>query len=123
MNVVIWVCQALLALVFAGAGLLKLTQPKEKLDKSLGYTEDLTTAWVRFIGAVEVLGAIGVIVPAATGIAPILTPLAATGLGIIMLLAIVVHARRKEPRAYPINLALLALAAVVAWGRFGPYSL
>jgi uncharacterized membrane protein len=123
MNVVLWIAQGLLAVAFAGAGLMKTTRPKEKLVPVLPYTEDLSTGMLRFIGAVELLGAVGVILPAATGIAPVLTPLAAVGLGTIMLLAIVVHARRREPHAYPMNVGLLALAALVAWGRFGPHAL
>lgn len=70
----------------------------------------------------EVLGAVGLILPAALDIAPILTPLAATGLGVTMILAVAVHIRRKEygPALFP--LFLLILSAIVAWGRFGPYS-
>lgn len=60
--------------------------------------------------------------PALTGIAPILTPLAATGIAVIMVLAVGVHARRKEPSGIATTLLLLALAAIVAWGRFGPYA-
>ncbi|WP_406435249.1 DoxX family protein [Streptomyces sp. NBC_00631] len=58
----------------------------------------------------------------ATGIAPVLTPLAATGLVVVMVLAAITHARRKEPGAIAFNAVLLILAALVAWGRFGPYS-
>jgi uncharacterized membrane protein YphA (DoxX/SURF4 family) len=123
MNVVLWIAQALLAVAFAGSGIMKVSQPKEKLAPRMPYVEDFSGTTVRFIGAVELLGAAGLILPAATGIAPVLTPLAATGLGIIMVLAIAVHTRRREPQAYPINLVLLALAALVAWGRFGPYAL
>lgn len=123
MNVVIWVGQVLLALAFAGSGLLKVSAPKKKLDDLFGYPKDLSTGLVRFIGTMELLGAVGVVLPAATGIAPVLTPLAATGLGTVMLLALGFHARRREPQAFPINLALLALAVLVAWGRFGPYPL
>lgn len=122
MNVFLWVLQALLAVAFAGSGLLKTTRPKEWLDQRLRYTSDMSTGTVRSIGTVELLGAGGVVLPAATGIATVLTPLAATGLGIVMLLAFGLHARRREPQAFPINLALLAVAAVVAWGRFGPYA-
>jgi hypothetical protein len=62
------------------------------------------------------------ILPAATGIAPKLTPLAATGLVVLMVLAAITHARRKEPSAIAFNAVLLVPAAVVAWGRFGPYA-
>jgi hypothetical protein len=63
------------------------------------------------------------ILPALTGITPVLTPLAATGIAVIMILAIVVHARRKEPSGIVANVVLLVPAALVAWGRFGPYAL
>lgn len=70
----------------------------------------------------EGLAAIGLILPAATDIAPVLTPLAATGLAVMMVLAAITHARRKEPRSIAINAVILVVAVVVAWGRFGPYS-
>jgi hypothetical protein len=77
---------------------------------------------MKAIGAVEVAGAVGLILPAVTKIATVLVPLAATGLAITMVLATVVHLRRGETRIV-VNLVLLALAVFVAWGRFGPYAL
>lgn len=71
---------------------------------------------------VEFAGALGLILPAATGIATVLTPLATAGLGVTMLLAAAYHARKKEFPAIGFNAVLLILAALVAWGRFGPYS-
>jgi uncharacterized membrane protein YphA (DoxX/SURF4 family) len=71
----------------------------------------------------ELLGAAGLILPAVTGIAPILTPLAAAGLAVMMLLAALTHARRKELCGIALTVVLFALAVVIAWGRFGPYSL
>ncbi|MFE7795821.1 DoxX family protein [Streptomyces sp. NPDC057460] len=122
MNVFLWIVQALLALMFAMAGVMKSSQPKEKLVEKLPWVADFSTGTVRFIGIVEFAAALGLILPAATGIAPVLTPVAATGLAVVMVLAIVVHARRKEPSAIGFNTALLILAVLVAWGRFGPYS-
>jgi uncharacterized membrane protein YphA (DoxX/SURF4 family) len=122
-NVVLWVLQWFLAAAFVIAGVLKSTQPKEKLAPNLPWVEDYRPATIRFIGIVEFLGGLGLVLPALTGIAPILTPLAATGIAVIMVLAIVVHARRKEPAGIATNVVLLALAAFVAWGRFGPYAL
>lgn len=84
--------------------------------------EDYSPSTVRFIGFVELLGAIGLVVPAAIGILPVLTPLAATGLALVMALAMGAHRRRREPGAIAFNAALLTLAALTAWGRFGPYS-
>ena len=122
MHVFLWIVQAVLAIAFGMAGVMKSTQPKAKLQPRLPWVEDFSPNTVRFIGVVELLGAIGLILPAATGIAPILTPLAATGLAIVMVLAAGTHVRRKEPSGVAVNAVLFALAALVAWGRFGPYS-
>ncbi|MED7928871.1 DoxX family protein [Nonomuraea sp. LP-02] len=122
MNTALWIVQALLAAMFGMAGLMKSTQPKDKLQPKLPWVEDFSPATIRVIGIAELAAALGLILPALTGIAPILTPLAATGLVVVMILAAFTHARRKEPTAIVFNLVLLALAAFVAWGRFGPYS-
>jgi uncharacterized membrane protein YphA (DoxX/SURF4 family) len=122
MNVFLWILQAVLALMFAMAGVQKATQPKDKLLTRLPWVADFSQGTVRFIGLAELAGALGLILPAATGIAPVLTPLAATGLAVIMVLAAFTHARRKEPGAIAFNAALFVVAVVIAWGRFGPYS-
>ena len=83
---------------------------------------DVSQARVRLIGALEMLGAIGLIVPASTGIAPVLTPIAAAGLAVMMVLAAALHIRRKEAAVVAFPAILLLLATLVAWGRFGPYS-
>nr|WP_275402764.1 DoxX family protein [Streptomyces sp. SID10853] len=117
-----WVVQAVLAVVFAMAGVMKSTRPKVKLADKLPWVSDFSVGTVRLIGIVELAAALGLILPAATGIATVLTPLAATGLAVVMVLAAIVHARRKEPSAIGFNTVLLILAVLVAWGRFGPYS-
>ncbi|MFC4020117.1 DoxX family protein [Micromonospora sp. GCM10011542] len=122
MNVVLWIIQILLAAVFAGAGLTKLTQPKEKLRDKMGWVDPVPPTQVKALGAVELLAALGLVLPALTGIATVLTPLAALGLVIVMIGGIVVHLRRKETPGALVCLVLLVLAALVAWGRFGPYS-
>ncbi|MCI2424403.1 DoxX family protein, partial [Saccharopolyspora sp. K220] len=99
MNVFLWIVQAVLAVMFAMAGVMKSTQPKEKLVDKLPWVNDFSAGTVRFIGVVELAAALGLILPAATGIAPVLTPLAATGLAVVMVLAALTHARRKEPGA------------------------
>jgi uncharacterized membrane protein YphA (DoxX/SURF4 family) len=118
MNVFLWIVQALLAVAFLGAGTLKLTQPKEKLQPRMAYVEDFSANAVKGIGAVEVLGALGVILPWATGIAKVLTPLAAAGLVITMIGAIVTHLRRKEGNQIGVPVVLLVLALIVTIGRF-----
>ena len=123
MNALTWVLQVVLALTFTGAALLKLTRSREQLASSgLPWVEDFSDRTVRLIGAVEVLAALGLILPAWTGIAPVLTPVAATGLAVVMVLAAAVHARRREYQGVVVNIALLAMAVVVAWSRFGPHS-
>ena len=123
MTVVLWVIQIVLAAMFAMAGVMKSTQPKEKLASRLPWVEDYSAGTVRLIGVVELLAAIGLILPAATGILPILTPLAASGLALVMILAMNTHRRRHEPSGIAFNAVLLVLALVVAWGRFGAYAL
>ncbi|MET0422693.1 MAG: DoxX family protein [Actinoplanes sp.] len=123
MNVFLWIVAGLLAVVFIGAGAMKLIQPKEKLVASgLGWADDYHPGLIKLIAGLEVLAGIGLILPAALDIVPILVPLAALGLVIIMIGAVVVHARRKELPMAGGNVVLLILAAIVAWGRFGPYS-
>jgi uncharacterized membrane protein YphA (DoxX/SURF4 family) len=122
-NVVLWIIAGLLAAVFAMAGLMKIAQPKAKLAASgMAWTEDFSVGAIKGIGALEVLAAIGLILPAALDIAPVLVPVAATGLAVMMLGAALVHARRKENQMIGVNVVLLILAVIVAWGRFGPYS-
>lgn len=124
MNVFLWIVAALLALVFLGAGATKLTQPKPKLaEAGIGWVDDLFPGALKVIGALEVLAAIGLVLPALLDIAPVLVPLAALGLVLMMGGAAVSHLRRSEVPMVAFNLTLLALAAVVAWGRFGPYAL
>jgi uncharacterized membrane protein YphA (DoxX/SURF4 family) len=123
MNVVIWVLQVLLALAFLAAGLMKVSQPRQRLATSMGWVEDFSDPTVRAIGALELLGALGLLLPALTGVATVLVPLAAVGLAVLMVGAAITHRRRGELPLIGINAVLLVLAVVVAWARFGPYSL
>lgn len=118
MNIALWIVQALLAAAFAGAGLMKLTQPKEKLQPNMAYVEDFSPGTVKLIGTVELLAALGLILPWGTGVATILTPLAAAGLVMVMVLAAATHLRRKEYPAIAFNAVLGGLALFVALGRF-----
>jgi uncharacterized membrane protein YphA (DoxX/SURF4 family) len=122
MNLALWIVAIVLAIGFAASGLMKLAVPKDKLVNSgQGWAADVSSTNIRLIGILELLGAAGLILPAVTHIAPILVPLAAIGLILVMLGAAVVHARRKETMNIGVNIALLVLAVFVAWGRFGPY--
>ncbi len=118
MNTALWAVQVLLALTFLATGLMKVTQPIEKLAERMSWVKDSTPQRVRLIGTLEVLGAVGVILPALTGILPWLTPLAAAGLILTMIGAMTTHLRRSEASHIPVNMVLLVLAAFVVYGRF-----
>jgi len=118
MGVALWVVQVLLAAGFLVSGATKLSQPKEKLIKNMAWVEDFSQPTVRVIGTLEVLGAIGVVLPALTGILPWLTPLAATGLVLTMIGAALTHLGRAEYGYIAVPAVLLVLAAFVAYGRF-----
>lgn len=124
MNLVLWILAGLLALFFAFAGFNKLARSKEQLlaSPNMGWAADFSPGLVKLIGALEVLAAFGLLLPGAIGTATALVPLAAAGLALLMVGAAVTHARRKEAQAVVVNLVLLVLAAVVAWGRFGPHA-
>jgi putative oxidoreductase len=118
LQVALWIAQALLAVAFGMAGIMKTTTPIAELAAKMAWTGSLPEAVVRFIGVAELAGALGVILPAATRVRPALTPLAASGLVVIMVLAGLLHLSRGEAGALPINLVLGGLAAFVAWGRY-----
>jgi hypothetical protein len=121
MNIALWIVAGLLAVGSLASGAKKLVQPDEKLVASgWGWVEDFNPGTVKTIGALEVLAAVGLILPAVVGIAPVLVPLAALGLGLVMVGAMITHVRRHESEAIVVNLVLLVVAAFVAWGRFGP---
>lgn len=121
MNVVYWIGQAVLAALFGLSGLMKLLRPKEKLTGSYPWMHSFSQGTVRFIGVMELLGAIGLVVPAAIGVAPALTPIAAAGLAVLMLLAAALHLRRRELAAVAFTAVLFAPTALIAAARFGSY--
>ena len=123
MNTALWIVQGLLAAAFLFAGVMKFTQGHDKLSEQMGWPEDFSPGVVKFIGAMEALGGLGLILPGLLSVAPILTPIAASGLAIIQIAAITVHLRRGEKQMIFINAVLAALAIFVAWGRFGDYPL
>jgi uncharacterized membrane protein YphA (DoxX/SURF4 family) len=115
LHITLWTVQILLALVFAVTGLMKVTQPIEALAASLAA---VPLPLVRFIGVAELLGAAGLVLPAATRIAPVLTPLAGLGLTLVMLLASLDHVNRGEFTIVVVPVVLGVLSAFVAWGRW-----
>lgn len=121
MNIVLWVLQVFLGIAFLWSGGPKAIRDRGQLLEQMPYVEDLSDAQVTTIGILEVAGGLGVILPAVTGIAPVLTPIAAVGLAVVMVGAALLHVRRREPQGVAATLVIGALAAIVAWGRFGPY--
>lgn len=121
MNALLWTLAGLLALAFAAAGSTKLATSKEKSQGRMPWVEDFSTGTIKLIGGLEVLGAIGLILPPLVKVAAVLAPVAATGLAITMVGAALTHARRKEWSNLAVNGTLFVLAVVVAWGRFGPH--
>jgi hypothetical protein len=114
MTYVLWVVQALLALLFVFAGGMKLVLPLDQLAGPV----PLPGAFVRFIGVAELLGGLGLILPAALRIRPGLTPLAAAGLVVIMIGAVVITLIGGQPGGAVISLVVGLLAAFVAYGRW-----
>lgn len=122
MEIALWALQVILALAIGGAGAVKLAKTKEELAPRMAYVESFTAGQVKAIGAIEVAAGLGVVLPAATGILPVLTPIAAVGIVLIMIGAMITHIVRKEPASIVVNIVLAAAAAFVAWGRFGDYA-
>jgi uncharacterized membrane protein YphA (DoxX/SURF4 family) len=121
MNTLIWILQGLIALMFAMAGFMKLSKPKEELKKqgSMAWVSDVSSSNLKLIGALELLAALGLIVPQVTGIQSWLTPVAALGLVFTMIGALTLHIRRGDGRqALVVNVMLLLIAAFVAYGRY-----
>jgi hypothetical protein len=114
MNEFLWVLQVLLGTAFVGAGLLHAGQSRERLLERLPWVEDFSAPTLKFIGTMEIAGGLGVVLFAATDIAPILTPIAATGLALLMLGAILTHVRRREPAVSP------SRASCSCWPRSWP---
>jgi uncharacterized membrane protein YphA (DoxX/SURF4 family) len=118
MNSILWITQGILALMFIMAGIMKSTQPKEKLKASLPWASDYSTGTIKFIGISELAGGLGLILPRLTGILPALTPVAALALALVMVLAALAHYRRKEYKAIGFNAILFLAALFIAFGRF-----
>ena len=122
MNTVLWVLQVLIAVAFLAAGLLKVTQPKAQMRERLAWVDDFSERQVKLIGTLEVLGAIGLVVPPAIDVLPVLCPIAATGLVLTMIGAAATHVRRGELPMLAPNLVLGGIALFIAIERFGPHS-
>jgi uncharacterized membrane protein YphA (DoxX/SURF4 family) len=118
MNIALWVAQILLGLMFLMAGVMKTFNPS-KVRETMSWAKNGSTGYILFVGISELLGGLGLLLPGALDIAPILTGIAAIGLAIIMVLAIAFHVKHKENQAIGMNVVLLLLAVFIAVGRLG----
>ncbi len=119
MNTYLWIAQGLLAAFFVIPAFMKLTTPREKLVEKKQMAPDGNVLPVRFIGAMEILGIAGIILPQLTGILPLLTPVAAIGFCIVMAGAFAVHFTKKEYKTLPLLVIVFILSGIVAYFRLG----
>jgi hypothetical protein len=119
MNIALWITQILLVVVFGYSALIKSTQsPEGAVELGMTGVVNVPLPVMRFTASCEVLGVVGLIVPYVTRVLPILIPLAAIGLGMIMVLAARIHLGLGEPATAAGNLVLLMMCLFVAWGRW-----
>ena len=118
MNIALWIIQVLVAVMFVLAGFPKAFQPIDTLAKRLPWVKEVPAWLVRFIGICELLGAVGLILPAVTHVLPPLTALAAFGLALVMVCAMIFHISRREYSRISFSVILLVLAAFLAYGRW-----
>jgi hypothetical protein len=121
MNLALWIAAGLLAVVALVGGISKTFVPKEKLAgvPGGGWTEQASVGFVKTLGVLELLASVGLILPAVLDVAPVMVPVTAVCWVLLMVGAMVTHLRRGEVKPVVLNVVYLALAAYVAWGRFG----
>jgi hypothetical protein len=124
MDTTLWIAAGLLALVALTGGFTKTFIPKEKLEHHEGaaWTRDFSPGFVRTLGVLELLAAIGLILPAAVEVAPVMVPVTAVCWVALMVGAMVTHGRLGQFKLVMVNVAYLVLAVFIAVGRFGPES-
>lgn len=113
----LWTAQVLIFVVFGLVGLTKLLTPISQLAQTMPWADDYSEAFVRAIALIDLIGALGILLPAVTRIKPGLTVLAALGCTVLQAFAIGFHISRGEAALTPFNFVLLALSAFVWWGR------
>lgn len=121
MNTALWVMASILAVAFVIGGATQLAVPKGRyraLSASQHWVDDFSDGHLKAIGTIKVVGAVGLVLPAVLDIAPVLVPLAACGLMLVMAGAGTIRFRRSEWRFLVGDLVFLSLFAFLAWGRF-----
>lgn len=121
MHIALWITAGLLALVALAGGITKTFMPLEKLAQHDGaaWTRDAKPAFVRTLGVLEILAAIGLTLPAVLGVAPVLVPITAACWIALMIGAMITHGRLGQAKLVMVNVVYLALAVFIAVGRFG----
>jgi hypothetical protein len=124
MNIILWIAAGLLALVALTGGITKTFIPKEKLEQHDGaaWTRGVSPAFVKTLGVLELLAAIGLILPAVVDVAPVMVPVTAACWVALMIGAMITHARLDQYKLVLVNSVYLVLAVFIAVGRFGPES-
>lgn len=117
MTIALWTVQGLLTMLFLFSGTVKAFLPLPRVNNTFPWAKDVAPGLTRFIGGAELLGAVGVVLPAATGILPWLTVAAAIGLSLVLVCAAVFHASRRESSGIGLNIVLLGLSLFVVIGR------
>jgi hypothetical protein len=121
-NVGLWIATGLLAVVAFVGGVSKAFVPKEKLAAHSGgeWVEDVDVRFVKALGALELLAAVGLVLPAVLDIAAVMVPVTAVCWVLLMIGAMVTHGRLGQVKFVMVNTVYLAIAVFIAWGRFGP---
>jgi uncharacterized membrane protein len=118
LHLALWVAQVVLAASFIWAAGMKLFQPVSKLAAMWPWVLHVADNLVKFTGIVDLLGAIGLIIPSLLRIKPKLTAIASIGIIVLMIAASVFHIARGEALVIGVNIAFAVIAAFIAWGRF-----
>lgn len=118
MNIALWIVAGVFGIAYVAGGIVKLTMPYEKYAAKLHWPEDFTPGNVRFMGIVEILGGIGLVLPGLVSVAPVLVPVAASCMALYMAGAITERIRRAEYKELLGDLLFLAAMIFIAWGRF-----
>jgi hypothetical protein len=119
MTIALWIAQGFAALVLLFTGALKVVTPKEKLVEKMHWAASWPPDRIKLLGLAEVAGALGLVLPAALHIAPVLTPIAAVCLAVLMLGAVQTHRRLHESFVPALVLALICVAIAAGRFRFG----
>jgi hypothetical protein len=124
MNLTLWIAAGLLAAVAMAGGISKTFVPKAKLAAAHGgeWTAGASVGFVKTLGVLELLAAVGLILPAIVDIAPVMVPVTAACWVLLMIGAMITHGRLGQSKLVMLNVVYLALAAFIAWGRFGTES-